>query len=149
MYINFNLKFVNSFLEINIEMTVEAVLERLRVAYKAPDLAGVATCLQMDELTFRVWRSRKKVPDSILVKASKDTGFDVSWLSDGDITDKHAGVRDSGSNFFAQTAKQVNLTNEEKALLDNFRAASTEGRLAIAAASAALAKPNLKGRKAA
>jgi hypothetical protein len=130
-------------------MTVEAVLERLRVAYRAPDLAGVAMCLGMDEMTFRVWRSRKKVPDSILVKVSKETGHAVSWLSDGDLNGNQMGVREASPNFFADRAKQVNLTPEEKALLDNFRAASREGRLAIAAASAALAKPNLKGRKAA
>lgn len=130
-------------------MTVEAVLERLRIAYRASDLAGVATWLDMDEMTFRVWRSRKKVPDSILVKASKDTGHSVKWLSDGDISSLQLGVREPDSNFFVDTAKQINLTVEEKALLDNFRAASDEGRLAITTASAALAKPNLKGRKAA
>lgn len=131
-------------------MSVDAVLERLMLAYRAPDVAGLALCLGMDELTFRVWRSRKKVPDSILVRANRDTGFDVNWFRDENFTGVHkAGAANSSANFFAVTAKQVKLNSEEKALLDNFRAASNEGRLAITAASAALAKPNLKGRKAA
>ena len=129
------------------EMNVEAVLERFREAYLAPDLTTLAAHLGMDETTFRVWRTRKTVPPKVLVKASSETGRSVAWLSDGLLTAEAPTSRASPANFFDSTEKQVNLTPQEQALLENFRAASIEGRVAIAAVSAALAKPVAKRRK--
>lgn len=128
-------------------MNVEAVLERLRDAYRVPDMASLAARLGMDETTFRVWRTRKTVPPKVLVKVSHDTGRSVSWLSEAALTQEDAKAHEPTALFFNDQTKQINLTSEELALLDNFRAASAEGRLAIAAASAALAKPVLKRRK--
>lgn len=122
---------------------------RMRDAYQAQDMAGLAARLGMDETTFRVWRTRKKVPAKILVKVSQDTGRSVSWLGESQLTSEDSTAREVSPVFFDTTEKQVNLSKEEKALLDNFRAASTEGRLAITTASAALAQPNLKRKKAA
>jgi hypothetical protein len=123
------------------EMSVDAVLERLRQAYAAPDLSGLAECLGMDETTFRVWRTRKTVPNKILVKVSTETGRSVSWLSEALLTAEDTTVKESPAVFFEKTEKQINLSKEEQALIDNFRAANAEGRLALTAASVALAKP--------
>lgn len=131
------------------KMNVEAVLERFREAYLAPDLTTLAAHLGMDETTFRVWRTRKTVPSKVLVKASAETGRSVSWLSDGLLTAEDSTARGFPAIFFDSEKKQVNLTPQEQALLKNFRAASTEGRVAIVAASAALAKPVVKRKKSA
>lgn len=131
------------------KMNVEAVLERFREAYLAPDLTTLAAHLGMDETTFRVWRTRKTIPPKVLVKASSETGRSVSWLNDGFLTAEDSAACEFPAIFFDSTKKQVNLTPQEQALLENFRAATTEGRVAIAAASAALAKPVVKRRKSA
>jgi hypothetical protein len=128
---------------------VEAVLERLRLAYGAPDTARLANWLDMDETTFRVWLSRGKVPLHILATASAATGQTLTWLHDG-VPDARVSRAEEPQKpyFLASKEKQVKLprelTRQEQALLDNYRKASTEGRLALEAASAALAK---QGRK--
>lgn len=129
------------------KMNVEAVLERFREAYLAPDLTTLAAHLGMDETTFRVWRTRKTVPSKVLVKASAETGRSVSWLSDGLLTAEDSTARGFPVDFFDSGKKQVNLTPQERTLLENFRAATAEGRIAIVAVSAALAKPAVKRRK--
>lgn len=131
------------------KMNVEAVLDRFREAYLAPDLTTLAAHLGMDETTFRVWRTRKTIPPKVLVKASSETGRSVSWLSDGLLMAEDSAARESLANFFDSTGKQVHLTSQEQTLLENFRAAAAEGRVAIAAASAALAKPVVKRRQSA
>ncbi len=152
MHCDFNLKFVKNSLSgafLAMKMNVDAVLERFREAYLAPDLTTLAAHLGMDETTFRVWRTRKTVPPKILLKVSSETGRAVAWLSCDFLTTKAPTALASPANFFDSTEKQVNLTPQEQALLENFRAASTEGRVAIAAVSAALAKPVAKRRKSA
>lgn len=121
-------------------MSVDAVLDRLRQAYHAEDLAELALRLEMDETTFRVWRSRKTVPNKILVKVSTETGRSVSWLGEGFLTGEDTTVREPSPVFFEEKTKQINLSEEERALIENYRAASAEGRLAITATSVAIAK---------
>ncbi|WP_332777712.1 helix-turn-helix domain-containing protein [Polaromonas sp.] len=152
MYFDFNLKFVKNSLSgafLAMKMNVEAVLERFREAYLAPDLTTLAAHLGMDETTFRVWRTRKTVPPKMLVKASSETGRSISWLSDGFSTAEASTAGELPANFFDSTEKQVNLTPQELVLLENFRAATIEGRVAITAVSAALAKAVAKKRKSA
>ena len=93
----------------------------------------------MDATTFSVWRSRKKVPDHILVAVATATGMPLVWLQNGDGGSANE-VNESGNSFFNVKKKQINLSNEEQALLENYRASSDAGRLAITTASAALAQ---------
>lgn len=126
-------------------MKVDDVLDRLRVAYGVADLAALAQALDKDETTFRVWRNRGEVPPKVLVTASAATGRSINWLR-ADEGHGDAGVKEPPP-FFPAAAKQVNLTPEERALLENYRAATPAGRLAIEAASAALAKQSMKKGK--
>lgn len=129
---------------------VDATLERLRIAYGARTLRDLALRLEMDETTFRVWQSRGKVPSRVLADASAETGRPVGWLIDGVSDELGPGIAEpTGSVFFESIAKQVNLSAEELALLENYRASSAAGRLALEAASIALAKQGIKERKAA
>jgi len=128
-------------------MNVDEVIDRMRIAYAVPDLEALARLLDMSPLGFRVWRTRKKVPPKVLIKVSNDTGKSVSWLGGGVPNASDHVVREPAPVFFAPGEKQVNLSAQEQALIDNFRAATAEGRAAIEAASAALAKPAMKKKK--
>lgn len=118
---------------------VNEILDRLRQCFGVRDLQALAQELKMDATTFSVWRSRKKVPDHILVAVATATGMPLVWLQNGDGGSANE-VNESGNSFFNVKKKQINLSNEEQALLENYRASSDAGRLAITTASAALAQ---------
>lgn len=60
--------------------SVDEVINRLCAAYGVVDEAALAERQQIDRITFRVWRTRGKVPSRTLVRCSQETGVEVSWL---------------------------------------------------------------------
>lgn len=80
----------------------------------------------------------ERSPDADYLAAVARLGFDVQFV----VT----GVRGSPSlaTVLRSGSPAVVLTAEESALVDNYRHAGREGRRALAAASAALAKPGPK-----
>ena len=118
-------------------MDVDGVLERMRSAYQVSDLQALAIVLGKDEKTFRVWRTRKTIPSSVLLKCSSDTKAALDWLSATGSTGNQ--VREPSPSFFGDKTKQINLTPEELRLLQNYRAATPSGRKVLDVASEELA----------
>lgn len=129
---------------------VEVAIQRLKEALGALDDEALAIQLQRDVGTLRVWESRQMIPTKVILGVAQATGCSVDWLSgepDAPKYPKRTYDAPEGS-----TATVLNA--REAALLANYRAATEDGRKALEATSAALAKPEKdvkerRGRKAA
>jgi hypothetical protein len=117
-------------------LDVDLVLSRLCEALGLADQSALALALQKDETTFRVWRSRKRIPSSVLMEVVARSGRSLHWLTEGqsDVTEKNgrSEVNEPSSFYVAKSEKQVNqFTADEEALIMEFRQAPPKVRQAL------------------
>lgn len=110
----------------------KAVMERLASVFGGADLLPYHVVLDISENTYKTWKRRDAVPMKYLEGFAKEHNVSLDWL--------RFGVRQQGSEDTAHVERVDQLTPEEKALIDNFRNCSPEGKAAIKTTSAALAK---------
>lgn len=97
--------------------------ERERLGLSQTDFARVAGDTKQ---TVFSWETGKTAPSGIQLAALAEKGADVLYIITG-------------------TRAIASLTHEEAALLDNYRAASEDGRRALRATGSALAQPPQSG----
>lgn len=116
---------------------VDVAIQRLMEALGALDEEALAIQLQRDLGTLRVWQTRQMIPSRVLLGVAQATGCSVDWLSG----DPEAPKYPQRSYEAPEGSTATVLTAREAALLANYRAATEDGRKALEATSAALAKP--------
>lgn len=123
---------------------VEVAIRRLMEALGALDEEALAVQLERDLGTLRVWETRQMIPTKVILGVAQATGCSVDWLSG----DPDAPKYPKRSYDAPEGSTSTVLTAREAALLANYRAATEDGRKALEATSAALAKPEkaVRGR---
>lgn len=92
------------------------------------------------------YEADRRMPDAAYLRAAEEVGVDVLYVLTGNrqVTAAAAHMRPHPGGAVSTRMpddQALVLSAEEHALIDNYRHASEEGRRAVEAAAAALAKP--------
>lgn len=123
-----------------------AVLNRMYECLGSPVGIGGPEALGVGPLLFARWREGGAFPARFLAEFAREHGVTVEWLEYGWLPKELPGgayptQSQSQAPAAAESPTPYGLSEDERALLENYRAASSEGKRIIRAAGAAAAKP--------
>lgn len=113
--------------------------ERERLALSQPDFARACGVGKGSQINYEAGR---RYPDAQYLSLAAALGVDVLWVVTGNRSRAEPLELVHESRLEHAPGQTLTLTVQEHALIDNYRHAGEQGRKAVEAAAAALARPD-------